>query len=87
MVQDPLDRVPNNPGVIVDFRALGLATGGLGQAEAHFRSVVEDLGIRYSDRLLRVSRVDVAVDILAPWFEPDRAALVAPPGTEVTEVT
>lgn len=87
MFQDPLDRVPHNPGIIVDFRAFGLATGGLGQAEDHFRRVTEDLRIRYSDQLMRISRVDVAVDMLAPWFEPDRTALVVPPGTKVTEYT
>ena len=36
---------------------------------------------------MRVSRVDFAVDMLAPWFEPDRNALVAPPGTKAEEYT
>ncbi|MCT2541229.1 hypothetical protein [Sedimentimonas flavescens] len=87
MFQDPEDRIPNNPGVTVDFRALGLATGGLGHAERHFRAVMEALAIPYSEHQLRVSRVDFAVDLLAPWFEPERIALVAPPGTKVTEYT
>ena len=87
MFQDPQDRIPNNPGITVDFRAFGLATGGLDQAEKHFRKVMTALSIPYEEHLLRVSRVDFAVDILAPWFEPDRRALVAPPGTKVTEYT
>lgn len=85
MFQDPEDRIPNNPGITVDFRALGLATGGLKQAERHFREVMEALAIPYAEHQLRLSRVDFAVDVLAPWFEPERIALVAPPGTKVTE--
>jgi hypothetical protein len=87
MFQDPQDRIPNNPGVTVDFRAFGLATGGLDHAERHFRDVMAALEIPYAEHQLRVTRVDFAVDILAPWFEPDRLALVAPPGTKVTEYT
>lgn len=87
MFQDPSDRIPNNPGVTVDFRAFGLATGGLDHAERHFRGVMIALAIPYEEHQLRVSRVDFAVDILAPWFEPDRLALIAPPGTKVTEYT
>lgn len=37
LFQDPEDRIPNNPGITVDFRAFGLATGGLEGAEKHFR--------------------------------------------------
>jgi hypothetical protein len=85
MFQDPEDRIPNNPGVTVDFRAFGLATGGLDRAEQHFREVMAALAIPYKEHQLRASRTDYAVDILAPWFEPDRLALVAPPGTNVTE--
>jgi hypothetical protein len=44
-------------------------------------------GIAYGETQLRVSRVDFAVDVLAPWFEPDRDCLVAPPGTRITEHT
>lgn len=87
MFQDPQDRIPNNPGITVDFRAFGLATGGLDHAERHFREVMAALAIPYGEHQLRVSRVDFAVDMLAPWFEPDRLALVAPPGTKVTEYT
>ena len=87
MFQDPEDRIPNNPGVTVDFRAFGLATGGLDHAERHFRDMMAALAIPYAEHQLRVSRVDFAVDILAPWFEPDRHALITPPGTKVTEYT
>lgn len=87
MFQDPEDRIPNNPGITVDFRALGLAAGGLDHAERHFRQVMEALAIPYGEHQLRLSRVDFAVDLLAPWFEPERIALVAPPGTKVTEYT
>ncbi len=48
---------------------------------------MEAFGIRYADHLLRVTRVDYAIDFLAPWFEPDREALVVPPGTRVQEHT
>ena len=87
MFHDPEDRFPNNPGVTVDFRAFGLATGGIDSAEEHFRDMMVALSIPYAEHQLRVSRVDFAVDILAPWFEPDRLALITPPGTKVTEYT
>ncbi|NKX37374.1 hypothetical protein HGG70_05420 [Rhodobacteraceae bacterium R_SAG4] len=84
---DPENRPANNPGITVDFRAFLLATGGLDAAEKHFRTCMDAFGIRYADHLLRVSRVDYAIDFLAPWFEPDREALVVPPGTRVQEHT
>ena len=85
--EDPEDRIPNNPGIRVDFRALGLATGGLLGAEAHFREVMAALAVPYAEHLLRVTRADFAVDILAPWFTPDWEALVTPPGTKSAEYT
>ncbi|MES0826108.1 hypothetical protein [Ruegeria sp. SCP11] len=87
LFQDPQDPIPNNPGITVDFRAFGLATGGLEGAERHFRDCMEAFGIKYVETQLRVARADFAVDLLAPWFEPDREALVVPPGTKVTEYT
>jgi hypothetical protein len=84
---DPENRPRNNPGVTVDFRAFLLATGGLRAAEKHFRDCMTALGIPYVETQLRVSRVDFAIDILAPWFEPTREALVAPPGTRNREFT
>ena len=87
LFQDPEDRIPNNPGIIIDFRAFGLATGGLEGAEKHFRECMTAFGIPYVETQLRVARVDFAVDFLAPWFEPDREALVVPPGTKITEYT
>jgi hypothetical protein len=84
---DPENRPDNNPGITVDFRAFLLATGGLDKAEAHFRDCMDAFGIRYEEHLLRVSRVDFAVDLLAPWFAPNRDALVVPPGTRITEHT
>ena len=85
LFQDPEDRIANNPGSTVDFRAFGLATGGLEGAERHFRDCMDAFGINYAETQLRVARADFAVDFLAPWFEPDRDALVVPPGTNVTE--
>lgn len=82
---DPQNRPPNNPGVTVDFRAALLANGGLEAARCHFEECMAAFGIRYTDQQLRVSRIDFAIDILAPWFEPDRVCLTAPPGTKVTE--
>ena len=87
LFQDPQDPIPNSPGVTVDFRAFGLATGGLEGAERHFREGMEAMGIKYVETQLRVTRADFAVDFLAPWFEPDRSALVVPPGTKITEYT
>lgn len=84
---DPQNRPANKPGVTVDFRAFLLATGGLRAAQDHFEACMAAFGIRYAETQLRVSRVDFAVDILAPWFEPDREALVVPPGTHVQEYT
>ena len=87
LFQDPEDRIPNNPGIAVDFRAFGLATGGLDHAEQHFRDCMEAFDIKYVETQLRVARADFAVDFLAPWFEPDREALIVPPGTKITEYT
>ena len=87
LFQDPEDRITNNPGITVDFRAFGLATGGLEGAERHFRDCMDAFGVNYVETQLRVARADFAVDFLAPWFEPDREALVVPPGTKITEYT
>ena len=84
---DPENRAPNNPGITVDFRAFLLATGGLKAAQEHFETCMAAFGISYVETQLRVSRVDFAIDILAPWFEPDREALVVPPGTRIQEYT
>ncbi|MDE0588306.1 hypothetical protein OU789_00020 [Halocynthiibacter sp. C4] len=85
LFQHPEDRIQNNPAITVDFRASGVAKSGLAGAEKHFRNYMAALGIPYVETQLRVARADFAVDILAPWFEPDREALVVPPGTKVTE--
>lgn len=50
-------------------------------------SLPNAMGIKYVETQLRVSRTDYAVDFLAPWFEPNREALVVPPGTKITEYT
>jgi len=84
---DPENRPANNPGVTVDFRAFLLATGGLDAAQGHFATCIRAFGIRHTEAQLRVSRVDFAVDILASWFEPNREALVVPPGTHIQEYT
>ena len=86
LFQDPEDRMPNSPGITVDFRAFGLATGGLEGAEQHFRDCMTAFGIPYVETQLRVARADFAVDFLAPWFEPDREALIVPPRTKVEEI-
>jgi len=82
---DPENRPKNNPGVTVDFRAFLLATGGLRTAQSHFEDGMAALGIPYVETQIKVSRVDFAVDILAPWFEPHHEALVLPPGTRHRE--
>jgi len=87
LFQDPDDRIPNNPGITVDFRAFGLATSGLEGAEQHFRECMEAFEIKYVKTQLRITRADFAVDFLAPWFEPNRDCLIVPPGTKTTEYT
>lgn len=84
---DPENRPANNPGITVDFRAFLLATGGLQAAEQHFRDCMASFCIPYVETQLRVSRVDYAIDLLAPWFEPNREALVVPPSTRIIEHT
>lgn len=84
---DPQNRPDNNPGITVDFRAFLLATGGLEAAEAHFRECMDAFGIPYTARQVRASRVDFAIDMLAPWFVPNRDSLIVPPGTKVKEIT
>jgi len=87
LFQDPQDRIANNPNITVDFRAFGLATGGLDGAEQHFRDCMDAFGIKYVETQLRVGRADFAVDFLAPWFEPTRDNLIVPPGTKIKERT
>lgn len=48
---------------------------------------MDAMGVKYVETQLRVSRADFAVDFLAPWFEPNREALMVPPGTKITEYT
>ncbi|MEH6476824.1 MAG: hypothetical protein V7727_14125 [Sneathiella sp.] len=78
---DPHNKPSNNPGIRIDFRAFLLATGGLEDAKAHFEDCMASFGIRYADHLIKISRVDIAVDILAPSFVPDRKLVIAPPNT------
>lgn len=85
LFQDPEDPIPNNPGITVDFRAFGLAIGGLEGAERHFRECMEAFGINYVETQLRVTRADFAVDFIAPHFEPNREFLILPPGTKSIE--
>lgn len=87
LIQDPTDPIPNNPMIKIDFRAMGLALHGLEGAERHFHDCMAAFDIPYVETQLRVSRVDFAVDVLAPWFEPDRHALVVPANTRVSEIT
>src|SRR6056297_3115921 len=78
---DPENRPKHNPGVIVDFRAFLLATEGLDGARSEFERAMAALGIDYAEPQMRVSRVDFAVDILAPWFEPESDAIILPART------
>ncbi|SOH95243.1 hypothetical protein SAMN06273572_1092 [Monaibacterium marinum] len=81
---DPLNKPKNNPGITVDFRAFLLATGGIAAARAQFEAQLQAFGIRYGDHMVKVARVDFAVDVLAPWFTPDRSCIVAPSGTRTS---
>ena len=42
---------------------------------------MNSLGIQYAETQLRISRVDYAIDFLAPWFEPQHEALILPART------
>lgn len=82
---DPQNKPKNNPGVTVDFRAFLLATGGIEAAHTLFERHMAAFGIRYADHLVKVARIDFAVDILAPGFEPNRKQVVAPANTRTSE--
>lgn len=82
---DPKNKPKNRPGIQIDFRAFLLATGGIETAKAHFEECMAAFGIRYADHVIKVSRVDFAVDILAPGFVPDRKLVIAPPNTRTKE--
>ena len=82
---DPHNKPKNNPGVQVDFRAFLLATGSIEAAKAHFEECMDAFGIRYTEHLIKVSRIDFAVDILDPYFIPDRRLVIAPPKTHTKE--
>lgn len=82
---DPQNKPKNNPGITVDFRAFLLATGGIDAAHALFERHMAAFGIRYADHLVKVARIDFAVDILAPGFEPNRKHVIAPANTRTSE--
>jgi hypothetical protein len=82
---DPHNKPKNNPGVTVDFRAFLLATGGVQAARTMFEAHMAALGIRWEAHLVKVSRLDFTVDLLAPGFEPNRRHIVAPAGTRTNE--
>ncbi|SFS22261.1 hypothetical protein [Yoonia litorea] len=84
---DPENRPKNNPGITVDFRAFLLATGGLRAAREHLDTCLTAFGLRWGEHQLRPTRVDFAIDFLAPWFEPDRAHLILPPQAKAVEFT
>jgi hypothetical protein len=69
----------------MDFRAFFLATEGLEGARNYFFQAMEALKVRFHPDQMRVSRVDFAVDFLAPWFVPDVDALLLPARTSKRE--
>lgn len=75
-LHDPESVSGIGPGVTMDFRAFFLATEGLEGARAYFDKTMTALGVKFQPDQMRVSRVDFAVDFLAPWFEPDTEAVV-----------
>lgn len=84
-LHDPEFKMGVGPGVIMDFRAFFLATGGLEGAEAYFYDAMEALEVRCYPENFRVSRVDFAVDVLAPWFIPEVDAVILPARTKKRE--
>jgi len=73
------------PGVAMDFRAFFLATEGLEGARDYFFEAMESLEVRFHPDQMRVSRVDFAVNFLAPWFVPDVDSVLLPARTSKRE--
>lgn len=66
------------PGVKMDFRALFLTTRGLEGAKSYFEKAMSALQVSTHQHHMMVSRVDFAVDVLAPWFVPNVDAVLLP---------
>lgn len=84
-LHDPKEGAIPGPSVTVDFRAFHLATQGLEGARLYFLQAMESLEVRFHPDQMRISRVDFAVDILAPWFVPDVDAVILPARTTKRE--
>ena len=80
-LHDPKEAAIPGPSVTVDFRAFHLATQGLEGARLYFLQAMEALEVRFHPDQMRISRVDSAVDILAPWFVPDVDGAILPART------
>jgi hypothetical protein len=61
-------------GIRVSFGSYFLAFYGLAAAHIHLDQVLEQLGVRFGDNDVSISRVDFCVDVLSPDFEliPDK---------------
>lgn len=84
-VHDPEYKDCVGPGVKMDFRAFFLATEGLVGARIYFQKAMTALEVSTHQDHMMVSRVDFAVDFLAPQFVPDVDALVLPARTSKRE--
>lgn len=84
-LRDPASPPSVGPGITMDFRAFFLATGGLDGARAYFHKCMHALQVRLRPGHIRISRVDFAVDFLAPWFVPDVEAVILPARTSKRE--
>lgn len=84
-LHDPEYKECIGPGVTMDFRAFFLATEGLEGARAYFELAMSALEVSTHQDHMMVSRVDFAVDVLAPWFVPDVEAVVLPARTNKRE--
>lgn len=85
-VLDPRNKPKNNPGLKIDVRAALLRQGGIEAARAHTSECLDRFGLSVDGLAIRVSRIDFAVDIYAPQFEPDRKRILAPANTRSHEL-
>lgn len=84
-LHDPEYKDCIGPGVKMDFRAFFLATSGLEGAKLYFQQAMAALQVSTHQEHMMVSRVDFAVDVLAPSFVPDVDAVILPARTTKRE--
>ncbi len=74
-------------GVRVSCRALPLAMFGLSKVRQDIEATLSALGMTYEEGMESIGRVDVACDILAPDFAPDRDNFIAHAQSKISEIS